>query len=304
MQRKALASTSLEPERPSCRGAFGAALGCLGLLLGTLACAGKDHGAGPAPSPAPLPSISLFTGASYVLEDQQALLQWQVAGATSLTLDQGVGAVSGTTTWVRPTTTYTLTATNAAGSTTATCTLSVWPAQAGTTATLSYLPFSPLVDGPGAYARFQYPTSLGLDASGNVFVADSGNQALRMISPQGLVSTPLPPFPLLAGVDKVTPEGTVTTLPATLGFQGSVNPQSLASDLYAPTGVALDGDGNVYALCSGTILQITPAGIANPVPRIGPAETMNWLGWGLAFMGGQFFSIAPYGVEVIGGFCP
>jgi len=56
-----------------------------------------------------------------------SLLSWNVTGATSVVIDQGVGAVTGSSTSVHPTTTttYTLTATNAAGPSTATATVTV-----------------------------------------------------------------------------------------------------------------------------------------------------------------------------------
>ncbi len=54
-------------------------------------------------------------------------LAWSVTGATQLSIDQGVGAVTGTSIPVSPaaTTTYTLTAVNAAGSSTASATVTV-----------------------------------------------------------------------------------------------------------------------------------------------------------------------------------
>jgi sugar lactone lactonase YvrE len=44
-------------------------------------------------------------------------------------------------------------------------------------------------DGAGAVARFDTPTDLKLDAHGNLWVADLQNNALRVISPEGTVST-------------------------------------------------------------------------------------------------------------------
>jgi sugar lactone lactonase YvrE len=44
-------------------------------------------------------------------------------------------------------------------------------------------------DGAGIAARFQQPTSLSLDAQGNIFVADFGNRRVRKISPTGEVCT-------------------------------------------------------------------------------------------------------------------
>lgn len=44
-------------------------------------------------------------------------------------------------------------------------------------------------DGVGGAARFSRPTDLAVDKSGNVYVADTGNHAVRKITPGGTVST-------------------------------------------------------------------------------------------------------------------
>lgn len=46
-----------------------------------------------------------------------------------------------------------------------------------------------LVDGPMAMAHFKRVTGLTLDASGNAYLSDGGNHAIRMISAKGEVST-------------------------------------------------------------------------------------------------------------------
>ncbi|MFM1990044.1 MAG: hypothetical protein RJA99_3001 [Pseudomonadota bacterium] len=46
-----------------------------------------------------------------------------------------------------------------------------------------------LLDGPGAQARFSGPTGLAVDGTGALWVADTGNLALRRISPDGTVTT-------------------------------------------------------------------------------------------------------------------
>ncbi len=44
-------------------------------------------------------------------------------------------------------------------------------------------------DGAGAVARFNSPRGLAIDGSGNLYVADSGNNTIRKITPTGVVST-------------------------------------------------------------------------------------------------------------------
>ena len=45
------------------------------------------------------------------------------------------------------------------------------------------------MDGAGDKARFNQITAFDLDAAGNIYVADSGNRAIRKITPDGMVST-------------------------------------------------------------------------------------------------------------------
>ncbi len=85
------------------------------------------------------PNITSFTATpSTINEGDSSTLAWTVTGSpTSLTIDQGVGPVTGSSTSVTPTTTttYTLTATNAQGSDTATVTVTVSAAPVAPTIT-------------------------------------------------------------------------------------------------------------------------------------------------------------------------
>jgi uncharacterized repeat protein (TIGR01451 family) len=51
---------------------------------------------------------------------------------------------------------------------------------------------SGLADGVGAAARFNHPTALAFDRLGNLFVADTGNHAIRRIAPSHFVTTVVP----------------------------------------------------------------------------------------------------------------
>jgi len=82
-------------------------------------------------------------------------------------------------------------------------------------------------DGPGAMARFDKCTALKVDGLGNIYVADFGNSAIR----------------------KLTATGTnwwVSTLAGLSANLCASNSSASATDLLNPSGVAVDGIGNVY----------------------------------------------------------
>jgi sugar lactone lactonase YvrE len=100
-------------------------------------------------------------------------------------------------------------------------------------------------DGTGTAARFYYPLGLAVDGSGNIYVADTSNQTVR----------------------KVTPNGAVSTLAGSAGLPGSADGSGSAARFYFPQGVAVDGAGNVYVAEYGnsTVRKVTPAGVVTTV---------------------------------------
>jgi hypothetical protein len=87
-------------------------------------------------------------------------------------------------------------------------------------------------DGSGSAARFSYIGAIAVDTSGNVLLSDSPNHLIR----------------------RVTPAGEVSTVSGQLFVTGRVDGSAATASFDSPTGVTVDGSGNVYVM-SGTLLQ-------------------------------------------------
>ena len=99
-------------------------------------------------------------------------------------------------------------------------------------------------DGSGSAALFNHPAGLAIDASGNLYVADQGNNCVRKVTPSGVVTT-------LAG----------STAP------GRADGQGAAAEFNNPGGIAVDGAGNVYVtdVLNNAIRKITPSGAVTTI---------------------------------------
>jgi sugar lactone lactonase YvrE len=86
-------------------------------------------------------------------------------------------------------------------------------------------------DGPGGMARFDLPRGLALDSFGSLYLADSGNDTIRKLTP--------------AGADWM-----VTTLAGNVGQTGFADGVGTNALFNQPTGVAVDGAGILYVVDS------------------------------------------------------
>ncbi len=150
-------------------------------------------------------------------------------------------------------------------------------------------------DGRGIAARFNDPVGIACDADGDLYVVDSGNDTIRKIAPDGMVST-FAGKPGVAGdadgrgsaarfyqpggivcnaagdlyvsdinnhtIRKITPEGQVTTVAGKAGVRGSADGPGPVARFAVPGGLALGADGTLYVSDAGnfTIRKITWSG--------------------------------------------
>ena len=131
---------------------------------------------------------------------------------------------------------------------------------------------SGFVDGPGTSARFSSPFGVAVDQQFNVYVADSGNHAIRKIKPDGTVST-------LAGVSS-----------GQAGYKDGGAAQALFN---IPNGVAVDKNSTVYVADWGNnmVRQISTVGVVSTLAGGVTSGSTN------ANVGSALFQ-NPYGVAV------
>jgi uncharacterized protein (TIGR03437 family) len=105
--------------------------------------------------------------------------------------------------------------------------------------------------GPALQAQLNSPQGLALDSSGNLYIADSINNRIRIVNSAGVINT-------FAGTGAASPS-----------FGGPVGDGGLAinATLHLPSGVCLDSSGNVYIAdtADNTIRKVTTDGIINTV---------------------------------------
>src|SRR5437762_204217 len=139
------------------------------------------------------------------------------------------------------------------------------------------------VDPTGTAARLALPRCLTVAPSHNVYVGDTFNFVVRKITPSAAVSSVVTNPANGAGevrgvavdnsgniytadlphhtIRKITPDGTATIFAGLNDTPGSANGIGSVARFSFPTGLAVDGAGNVYVADNGnnTIRKITPA---------------------------------------------
>jgi sugar lactone lactonase YvrE len=137
-------------------------------------------------------------------------------------------------------------------------------------------------DGPRGEAAFDAPSGIAIDSSGTIYVADTGNNAIRRITADGIVSTVADESdglegPLGIAVDGggrvivadtyhdrivvLESGGSLRTL-AGSSTPGFTDGSATEASFDTPSGVAVDAAGNVFVadLGNGAVRVITPGG--------------------------------------------
>jgi uncharacterized protein (TIGR03437 family) len=131
--------------------------------------------------------------------------------------------------------------------------------------------------GPATGAQLNNPTAVTLDAAGNLYIADSGNNVIRKVDTTGKITT-------------VAGNGVA-------GYTGDGG-LALQAELSSPKGIAVDANGNIYIAdtvnCAIRVVQ--PGGVITTIAgHGGPGYTGDG---GVATNGQLWF---PSGVAVNGG---
>lgn len=180
------------------------------------------------------------------------------------------------------------------------------------------------VDGTGTAAQFNRPSSVAVDTSGNVFVADQDNHTIRKITPAGVVTTFAGSSGLRGDADntgtdarfnspagvavdkdgnvyvadqrndtirRISTGSVVTTLVGTAGMAGAADGMGAAAQFNFPAGVAVDTSGNYYVadLANSTIRRVTAAGVVTTLAgRAGLRGSTDATGSAARFFNPQF----------------
>ena len=191
-------------------------------------------------------------------------------------------------------------------------------AAGGIVTTIAGADSASFANGAGLSAAFFHPVGVAVDAADNVYIADAGNNLIRLLTAGGTVSTfagiintgastQISPFnnPTGVAVDAsgnvyvanyldnnialVNKAGAVSTYagPDTLFAPGAVNGPVMSAAFYYPNSVALDAANNLYVAdgVNNLIRKITPAGTVSTFAGSGVAGAVDSTGVNASFNG-------------------
>jgi len=120
--------------------------------------------------------------------------------------------------------------------------------------------------GPATSALLYLPRGLAVDGTGDLYIADSGNQVIRKVAPDGTITT-------VAGKVQCCGGWAGTSIG---GYSGDGGPATSAQ-LNLPTGLAVDGAGNFYIADTNNsvIRKVTPDGTITTVVGNGICPTLS-----------------------------
>ncbi len=126
-------------------------------------------------------------------------------------------------------------------------------------------------NGPATFAQLNGPRSVAVDSQQNVYVADSGNNSIRKITPGGTIQTVA--VQLAVGLNN--PEYVATDAQGSLYIADTGNGRvlkvapsgsiSTVMLVLQPSAVTVDGSGNTYVSAATAVSRITPAGTLSTV---------------------------------------
>jgi sugar lactone lactonase YvrE len=143
--------------------------------------------------------------------------------------------------------------------------------------TVSTLAGQPLTsgssDGTGSAARFDFPSGVAADNAGNLYLADTDNHTIRKI---------------------VASTGAVTTFAGAAGISGNADGTGSAARFNNPSGVAVDGTGNVFVAdtLNHTLRKVTSLGVVSTLAGLtGTVGSVDGAGSAARFQGPQGLAI-------------